>query len=305
MTRNAMSSWVFFSIFRDDGTPTQYPYSSSATIICGWYGGYPRRSPSYRWYTAARSSFFTTSMMKRARWSSGSQSSGDGGSRKAWPGVYGRNVLLTLQEDHSRDPLSILLCRRGQAPSALPRQAPSRAGVARAGRRGAVSFRRGRDGVDAELAVHGLVLVVLGLPEEEEVDAAGRAAVRVQLRGRALGQHFDLVGWGPLEDLIHVHARVFEREHAGRFRPSRDRPADDHHVGRVDLLLERILSRHVSQRDRCHRRERDHDCGRGERFHSRVLLMVLLRGSAPRRADPRRPPGLVLCSRSSRRSRCP
>src|SRR5665213_2377849 len=65
MTRNAMSSWVFFSIF------------------------------------------------------------GDGGSRKAWPGVYGRNVLLTFEEDHSRGPLSILLLRRAQAPAALPRQSTS------------------------------------------------------------------------------------------------------------------------------------------------------------------------------------
>jgi hypothetical protein len=35
MTRNATSSHVFFSIFRDDATPTQYPYTSKLVIMTG------------------------------------------------------------------------------------------------------------------------------------------------------------------------------------------------------------------------------------------------------------------------------
>jgi hypothetical protein len=43
-TRNATSSYVAFSIFRDDGLPTQYAYKSSVTIISGWYAARPRSS---------------------------------------------------------------------------------------------------------------------------------------------------------------------------------------------------------------------------------------------------------------------
>ena len=35
MTRHATSSHVFFSIFRDDATPTQYPYTSKLVIMTG------------------------------------------------------------------------------------------------------------------------------------------------------------------------------------------------------------------------------------------------------------------------------
>src|SRR5881394_2484214 len=45
--------------------------------------------------------------MNSAKWSSGNHSSGDGGSRNACLGEYGRNVLLTPSRDHIVASLSI------------------------------------------------------------------------------------------------------------------------------------------------------------------------------------------------------
>lgn len=37
-TRKAMSSCSFRASFRDENTPVAYPYTSTLTIIDGWYG---------------------------------------------------------------------------------------------------------------------------------------------------------------------------------------------------------------------------------------------------------------------------
>jgi hypothetical protein len=53
--------------------------------------------------------------MNSAKWSCGSHSNGDGGSRNACRGAYGRNVLLTpLKRSYWPDPVDLfcpLVCR--------------------------------------------------------------------------------------------------------------------------------------------------------------------------------------------------
>jgi hypothetical protein len=101
-TRNATSSYVARSILRDENTPVQYAYKSSAVIIRGEYGRVPRLSLS--WITssiAPSSSSPTSSRMKCARRPSASQSSGDGGSKKACVGFHDRYSFVTPSPDRT------------------------------------------------------------------------------------------------------------------------------------------------------------------------------------------------------------
>ena len=71
------------AIRRDEYTPWQYEYKSSAAIIAGWYGGYPRSS-AYSSRIAERSKVSRTrSRMKCAKCPAVTRSRTDGGSNIA------------------------------------------------------------------------------------------------------------------------------------------------------------------------------------------------------------------------------